>query len=206
MKSRNKVLFSKARTYDDNKDVGDSINNISEIQTEARIQVPTRFRSREAMMKFPNKDNTNEKFHKNKKFLEIKDMHPNVTLNYISETPVLAVLNQNNESTRIDAENMLQLLGSNMQPKTFAFEDQEFDISRENDIKAKHAETQYSPPFINQVGSIREEIKTVQIPVELLDISELSEKNQKDNLELSNSNQLHGLNQSNELAKVNVGV
>lgn len=206
MKSRNKVLFNKARTYDNNNDVADSINNISEIQTEARIQVPTRFRSREAMMKFPNKDKTIEKFHKNQRFLETKDMHPNVSLNFISETPVLAANNQNNESTRIDAENMLQLLSSNKQQKKFEFGEQELDTTNDNNLGAKHVETQYSPPLINKARSLREEAKYTKIPVELLDISELSEKKIDSKVELSNNNQLHVLNQSNELETVNVGV
>jgi hypothetical protein len=69
------------------------------------------------MMKFPPKNYQNDNFSENIKSINTKDMHPNIALNNIPETPVLGVQCQDNESTQIDAENMLQLLSSDKKSK-----------------------------------------------------------------------------------------
>jgi hypothetical protein len=107
----------KAHTHDGANVIEDTFNNVSEIQSEARIQIPTFFRSRESMMKFPPKNYKNETFNENIKSINTKDMHPNISFNNIPETPVLEVHCQENESTQIDAQNMLRLLSSDKKSK-----------------------------------------------------------------------------------------
>jgi hypothetical protein len=116
VKSRNNVLLSKSKTFDDRPEVvEESLNNISEIQTEAKIQVPTRFRSRESMMKFTPDSKIKVKEAPSKpreplNLINIKDMHLTSPFGVVSETPVRVVKNHTNESTRMDAESVLKLL------------------------------------------------------------------------------------------------
>ena len=68
VKSRNTNLIEKCKTYEKvPNNVDESFQSISEIQNEAKVQVPIRFRSRESMMKFSQKDyySQNEEFHMN---------------------------------------------------------------------------------------------------------------------------------------------
>jgi hypothetical protein len=94
------------------------------------------------MMKFPPKNYKIEHFSENIKSIETKDMHPNIALNNILETPVIGVQCQDNESTQIDAENMLQLLSSVKKSKHCVIE---LDITPSKEPKTKNAQTQYSP-------------------------------------------------------------
>lgn len=117
-KSRNSKTFVQSKTEVEDQSITDeSFNNISEIQIEAKIQVPTRFRSREAMMKFKGKSSkkTSNVFdvqHKNlpeqhSKWIQIQDMKVEEGEFKTNETPDWG---RPSESNQLDAESVLKML------------------------------------------------------------------------------------------------
>lgn len=116
-KSRNSKTFVQAKTEVEEQSITDeSFNNISEIQLEAKIQVPTRFRSREAMMKFKGKNSKkssrvfdvqhNIKSEKKMNCIQIQDMKADDGEFKTNE----AVVGRASESSQLDAESVLKML------------------------------------------------------------------------------------------------
>lgn len=194
-KSRNAQLVAKARTMNlqgvvTEKSISDeSFNNISEVHLEATVQVPTRFTSRESMMKNkPNPSTSNKRKAyvpatrpSNKSELrKTKEITPSDFWTRAEETPIKAKRDLLRDSMNLDADSVLKMLRTSSRVHDYSSGITDSEIEKIDEIKPTPAPTKWEPAFTYEELCKRDKIVSPRERIMSPDLSVISSKNEFD--------------------------